>query len=27
VAETGASDLGGAFRLLLGGDAEKDVAA
>jgi ABC-2 type transport system ATP-binding protein len=27
VAETGASDLGGAFRLLIGGDTEQDVAA
>ena len=27
VAETGASDLGGAFRLLIGGDTEEDVAA
>jgi ABC-2 type transport system ATP-binding protein len=27
VAETGAKDLGGAFRLLIGGDAEEDVAA
>jgi ABC-2 type transport system ATP-binding protein len=27
VAETGASDIGGAFRLLIGGDTEKDVAA
>jgi len=27
VAETGASDLGGAFRLLIGGDAQEDVAA
>ena len=27
VAETGAKDLGGAFRLLIGGDTEEDVAA
>jgi ABC-2 type transport system ATP-binding protein len=27
VAETGARDLGGAFRLLIGGDTEEDVAA
>jgi ABC-2 type transport system ATP-binding protein len=27
VAETGASDLGGAFRLLIGGDTEEDIAA
>ena len=27
VAETGASDLGGAFRLLIGGEREEDVAA
>ena len=27
VAETGARDLGGAFRLLIGGEAEEDVAA
>jgi ABC-2 type transport system ATP-binding protein len=27
VAETGAKDLGGAFRLLIGGDAEEDIAA
>jgi ABC-2 type transport system ATP-binding protein len=27
VAETGAKDLGGAFRLLIGGEAEEDVAA
>jgi ABC-2 type transport system ATP-binding protein len=27
VAETGASDLGGAFRLLIGGDAQEDIAA
>jgi hypothetical protein len=27
VAETGAGDLGGAFRLLIGGDTEEDVAA
>jgi ABC-2 type transport system ATP-binding protein len=27
VAETGAADLGGAFRLLIGGDTEEDVAA
>jgi ABC-2 type transport system ATP-binding protein len=27
VAETGAKDLGGAFTLLIGGDAEEDVAA
>ena len=27
VAETGANDLGGAFRLLIGGDTEEDVAA
>ena len=27
VAETGAETLGGAFRLLIGGDTEEDVAA
>ena len=27
VAETGAGDLGGAFRLLIGGDTEEDIAA
>jgi ABC-2 type transport system ATP-binding protein len=27
VAETGASDLGGAFQLLIGGDTEEDIAA
>ena len=27
VAETGAGDLGGAFRLLIGGDTEQDIAA
>jgi ABC-2 type transport system ATP-binding protein len=27
VAETGAKDLGGAFRLLIGGDTEEDIAA
>jgi ABC-2 type transport system ATP-binding protein len=27
VAETGAKNLGGAFRLLIGGDTEEDVAA
>jgi ABC-2 type transport system ATP-binding protein len=27
VAETGAKDLGGAFRLLIGGEAEEDAAA
>ena len=27
VAETGAKDLGGAFRLLIGGDTEEDVTA
>ena len=27
VAETGAGDLGGAFRLLIGGETEEDVAA
>ena len=27
VAETGAKDLGGAFRLLIGGESEEDVAA
>jgi ABC-2 type transport system ATP-binding protein len=27
VAETGARDLGGAFRLLIGGEADEDVAA
>jgi ABC-2 type transport system ATP-binding protein len=27
VAETGAKDLGGAFRLLIGGDTEQDIAA
>jgi ABC-2 type transport system ATP-binding protein len=27
VAETGGGDLGGAFRLLIGGDTEQDIAA
>jgi ABC-2 type transport system ATP-binding protein len=27
IAETGAKDLGGAFRLLIGGDTEEDIAA
>jgi ABC-2 type transport system ATP-binding protein len=27
VAETGAKDLGGAFKLLIGGEAEEDIAA
>ena len=27
VAETGAGDLGGAFKLLIGGDTEEDIAA
>jgi hypothetical protein len=27
VAETGAADLGGAFRLLIGGDTQEDIAA
>ena len=27
VAETGAKDLGGAFQLLIGGDADEDIAA